>query len=357
MDIQSLKKYIHENHKIEYILSSLGCHNIQHNEKHGYYSAAQKDGDNPKGVVIYDNDYLNYVSFSRNIGFDGYRDIISLIQDTNNIDFVSAIKWLHRILDLEFIPYKKQENKEERIDILSVFSDIREERYKVDVADIHEINEEAIDEYVPMLHIDWFREGIMPWAREKFGLCYSYKHNRMVIPLRYWADGRLLGFNQRTMINNWKELGVSKYFITPSYQKSLNLYGLWENKDTIKDAGYCMIVESEKSVLKRYSQNDGTCVALQGKTMSEEQRRIIQSLNISEVIVSLDKDVPIEEIWCICEKLYGFVNVSYIWDKWGLLNEKDSICDAPKKIYDFLFKHRVEYGEAKHREYLESLKK
>ena len=41
MDIQSLKKYIHDNNKIEYVLSSLGCHNIKYNAKHGYYSAAQ----------------------------------------------------------------------------------------------------------------------------------------------------------------------------------------------------------------------------------------------------------------------------------------------------------------------------
>lgn len=359
MDIQELKKYIHENNKVEYVLSSLGCHNIKHNTKNEYYSAAQKDGDNPHGVVIYDNEYLNYVSYSRNIGFDSYKDIVSLIQDTKKVDFVSAIKWLHSILGLKFVPYRKQEDAEKKIDILTVFSDIREERYKkkIDVANIHEIDEEAIDEYAPILHIDWIKEGIMPWARKKFGLCYSYKHNRMIIPLRNWRDGKLLGFNQRTMVEYWKELGISKYFITPSYKKSLNLYGLWENKDSIKDAGYCVVVESEKSVLKRYSRNDGTCVALQGKVISDEQAQIIKSLNISEVVIALDKDVPIEEVWCICDKLYGFMNVSYIWDKWNLLGNKDSACDAENKIFDFLFKYRFTYGEEEHKKYLESLQR
>lgn len=358
MDIQSLKKYIHENDKIEYVLSSLGCHKIKHNEKRGYYSAAHKDGDNPAGVIIYDNEYLNYISYSRNVTSNDRQDIIDLIQYTNKIDFISALKWLHKVLDIEFTPYiKPKKEDEDKVDILSVFSDILGERYHiVDVADIHEIDEEAIDEYVQMLHINWFREGIMPWTRKKFGLCYSYRHNRMIVPLRYWIDGALLGFNQRTMVENWKELGISKYFITPSYQKGLSLYGLWENKKSIEEAGYCVVVESEKSVLKRDSRNDGTCIALQGKTMSEEQQRIIRSLNISEVIIALDKDVPIDEVRCMCEKFYGFMNVSYIWDKWGLLGDKDSPCDADNKKYGFLFKWRVEYDENEHRKYIESLK-
>lgn len=356
MDVSSLKKYIHSNNKIEYILISLGCNKIKYNKNKEYYSSTAPDGDNPSGAIIYDNEYLNYISYSRDVKFDDHKDIINLIQDTNKIGFVQALKWLHKTLGLEFTPYKKPEKEDDKIDILSVFSDIRNERHKIDVADIHEINEEAIDEYVPMLHIDWFHEGIMPWTRKKFELCYSYKHQRMIMPIRYWMDGSLLGFNQRTMVENWKELGISKYFITPSYQKSLNLYGLWENKESIENAGYCVVVESEKSVLKRHSRNDGTCVALQGKTMSEEQRRIIQSLNISEVVIALDNDVPINEVRCICEKFYGFRNVSYIRDKQGKLGEKDSPCDAPNDMYVSLFENRIEYNESEHRKYLESLR-
>lgn len=355
MDIQSLKEYIYKNNKIEHILLNLGCHNIKYNAKHEYYSAAHKDGDNPAGVIIYNNKYLNYISYSRNVSFNDCQDIVNLVQIDNKLDFVAALKWLHKTLGLEFEPYKKHKEND-KPDPLAVFKRIKEHRSSVNVDDIREIKEEAVHDYVPMLHINWFREGIMPWARKKFGLCYSYKHKRMVIPLRYWADGRLLGFNQRTMVENWKELGISKYFITPSYQKSLNLYGFWENKTSIEDAGRCVIVESEKSVLKRYSLNDETCVALQGKTLSEEQRRIVLSLHINEVVVALDKDVSIDEVRFICEKFYKLRKVSYIYDKWGLLKDKDSPCDAQNKVYDFLFKYRIEYDENEHRKYIESLK-
>lgn len=358
MDIQSLKKYIHDNNKIEYVLSSLGCHNIKYNAKHEYYSAAHPDGDNPMGVVVYDNSYLNYMSYSRNIPYDKHQDIVNLIQDTKNIDFVKALKWLHEILDIEFGIYKKPiKEKNCKEEVLAVFRNVLKPSSEmiVDVEDIHEIDEEAITDYVPLLHINWFREGITPKTRKKFGLCYSYKHQRMVIPLRYWADGKLLGFNQRTMVENWKELGINKYFITPSYQKSLNLYGLWENKRDIEEKGYLVIVESEKSVLKRHSLDDKMLVALQGKTISEEQRRIIYSLNINEVIIALDNDVSIDEIRFMCEKFYNFKNVSYIKDSYNLLGEKDSPCDASNKIYKKLFANRIAYNEKEHEKFLKSM--
>ncbi|WRK54665.1 hypothetical protein SD457_06980 [Coprobacillaceae bacterium CR2/5/TPMF4] len=62
---------------------------------------------------------------------------------------------------------------------------------------------------------------------------YSNLRKRNIIPLRYWLNGKLLGYNQRTVIKNYKELGVRKYLITSSYPKSYNLYGLWENYDEI----------------------------------------------------------------------------------------------------------------------------
>ena len=70
----------------------------------------------------------------------------------------------------------------------------------------------------------------------------------------------------------------------------------------------------------------------------------------------MDNDVPIEEIWDMCEKFYGLRKVSYIRDRWKLLGPKDSPADAPNKIYNFLFKWRVPYDESKHRKYLKSLK-
>lgn len=357
MDTTSLKEYIFNNNKVEFVLEKIGCKLIKYHSSKNFYSAANYNGDNTGAVNVYNTKYLLIHNWTRENEFDDVSDIISLTQYNKKCSFVDAVKYLHNILGLELTPYKKEEKKE-KPDPLAVFENaINRHRAIVDVAEIQAIKEEAINDYVPLLYIDWLREGIMPWAAKKFGLAYSYKYHRVVIPIRYWLDGTLVGFNQRTTVENYEELGIRKYFLTASYRKSLNLYGLWENREDIEDKKTVVICESEKSVLKRYSRNDGTCVALQGKKLSDEQRRIIIGLNVNEVIIALDNDVPIEEVRHICEQFYHIRNVSYVKDRWNLLGDKDAPADAENKVYNFLIKHRVKYDESEHQKYLNSLKK
>ena len=357
MDTTSLKEYIFNNNKVEFVLDKIGCKSIKYHSSKNFYSATNYNGDNTGAVNVYNTKYLLIHNWTRESEFNDVSDIISLVQYNKKCSFVDAVKYLHNILGLELTPYKKEEKKE-KLDPLAIFKNvISRHRAIVDVAEIQAIKEEAINDYVPLLYIDWLREGVMPWAAKKFGLTYSYKYHRVVIPIRYWLDGTLVGFNQRTTVENYEELGIRKYFLTASYRKSLNLYGLWENREEIEDKKTVVICESEKSVLKRYSRNDGTCVALQGKKLSDEQRRIIIGLNVNEVIIALDNDVPIEEVRHICEQFYHIRNVSYVKDRWNLLGDKDAPADAENKVYNFLIKHRVKYDESEHQKYLNGLKK
>ena len=356
MTVLELKEYIFDNKKIEFILSTLGCENIVYHENRDYFSASQPDGDNPQGINIQNNKYLNYTSYTRNVSFDDNKDLISLTEYIKKISFIDAVKYLHKILGLEYKYSKKSSKKpKEKFDLLEVFEKAMYKR-KIDVSEIEALNEDLINDYIPLLHIDWFKEGIMPWTRDKFGLAYSYKYKRVIIPMRYWKTGELLGVNMRTTVENYEEFGIKKYFLTPSYKKSLNLFGLYENKEAIQKAGYVVVYESEKSVLKRDSLGDSTGVALSGHTMSDEQASILWGLNV-DVIISMDKDVSIEEIRHMCSKLYRGRNVYYTYDEWDLLGEKDSIADKSSKIFNFMMKYKVKYDEKEHREYLKYLEK
>jgi DNA primase len=335
----------------------LGCHEIKYNEQREYWSAAQPDGDNPMGVVIRNNQYLNYRSFSRGVDYEDGKDLISLVETVKKLSFIESVKYLHKILDLPFEFKKKEEKPQKKYDPLSVFKRVlRCNRRVVDVADIQILEDKLLNDFVPMMHISWLKQGITERTRKKFGLCYSYKHKRVVIPMKYWATGELLGFNQRTVVENYKEFGIKKYFITPTYPKQLNLYGLYENYDSIQKAGYVVVYEAEKSVLKRDSLNDSTGVALSGHILSEEQVRILIGLNV-EVVIAFDKDICVDEVRYACEKFKNIRKVSYIRDKWDILNEKDSPADARNKDYQFLFDNRIVYDKAEQRKYQESLKK
>lgn len=357
MTISELKEYIYNENKIQFILEQLGCHEIKYNEQRQTYSAAQPDGDNPQGINIRNNEHLNYRSFSRGISYEDGRDLISLVETINKLSFVESVKFLHKILDLPFEFKKKEDKPKKKFDPLNVFKKVlRSNRLVIDVEDIHVLDDKLLQDYIPMLHIDWVKQGITERTRRKFNLAYSYRHKRVVIPLKYWLTGELLGFNQRTTIENYQEFNIKKYFITPTYPKHLNLYGLYENYDSIQKAGYVVVAESEKSVLKRDSLGDSTVVALSGKSISDEQVRILIGLNV-EIVIGLDKDVDINEVRHMCEKFKNIRKVSYIWDFIDVLNNKDAPMDARNKDYQFLFDNRIVYDREEQREYQKSLEK
>ena len=343
MDTISLKKYIFEQNKIEYILNEIGCKHIQYHSNREYYSCSNFDGDNQGAINVKNNEYIGVINWTRMNDFGDNSDIITLVQYNKKISFVEAIKYLHKILDLPF-EFKKVVQQEKKFDPLEIFKRVKNRKKVIDVNDIQVLENELLNDFIPMLHISWFREGIMPWTRKKFDLAYSYRHKRVVIPMKHWLTGELLGFNQRTTVENYNEFGIKKYFITPTYPKSLNLYGLYENYESIQKAGYVVVYEAEKSVLKRDSLNDSTGVALSGHTLSDEQVAILWGLDV-EIIFAFDKDICEEEVWHSCNKLCRGRKVSYIQDKWDILSSKDSPADASNKDFQFLFDNRIVYDK------------
>lgn len=360
MTVIELKKYIYANNKIEYILQEIGCGHIMYHSQKEYYSCSNVNGDNKSAVNVFNNPYLNCRNYTREKEFGDKADLLTLVQYNKQLNnpkfsFFDTVKYLHNLLGLK-LSLKTEPKKKEIVDPLAVFKKVTQRRSKQNVLDFNPIDETELQDFVPYIHIDLFREGIIKKTIQKFGLAYSYRWKRTIFPIRYWMSGELLGYNARTSVVNYDLFDIPKYFITPNYQKQNNIYGLYENYNDIKKANYITLVESEKSVCKRDSRNDSTCVALQGHSISDEQVRIIIGIDVREIIIAMDKDIKIEEIWHMCEKFYGIRKVSYIYDKYDLLNKKDSPADADNKIYNFLFRYRNIYDEKTHEEYLKIFK-
>lgn len=352
MTTVELKEYIFENDKIPFILETIGCSNVKFNKEKGYYYSTQPDGDNPQGVNIKNNNYLPYRSFSRGIDYEDKKDIIDLIQKVKDYNFRECIEYIHKILGLKMSVSLIKSKKSKKIDPLDIFRRVSK-GFNYDM-DYEVLEEDILNDYIPLIHIDWYKEGIMPWTAKKFRIGYSYIYNRVIIPLRKWDTGELLGTNARTTIKNHKELKIKKYILTSNYPKQINLYGLYENYDEILKRGYVVVYESEKSVLKRHSLNDPTGVAISGHSLSDEQVRILTGLDV-DIIISMDNDVDIQEIRHMCEKFRSTRNVYYTFDKWNILESKDSIVDSRNEIYEFFIKYKVKYDNYEHLEYLKLL--
>lgn len=348
MTIAELKEYVKDHDKIKDILDDLGCHGFKEYNKE--YRCGLPNHRSTNNVAINKETLSTKIFTPDNQTIRG--DIATLVMTIKNISFPKANKYLHELFGLKYT-FKKQDKEEEKIDPLAIFKRVKRKRYTVNLDDIEIYDEDIIKEYIPLLYIDWVREGVLPFTRDKFNIGYSANKKRITIPWRWWCGDKndVVGVIGRTIIPCYEILGIPKYFPLKTFPKSLYVYGLQENYESIQNAGYVVVAEAEKSVLKRHSRKDETVVAIGSHDLSEEQIKILIGLNV-EVIIGLDEGISLQHIRKTCEKFYGIRPVSYIYDKYGLLKEKQAPMDLPNKLYQYLFKYRTLYDEKEHQEYL-----
>lgn len=350
----ALKRYIWENELVEILLEKIGCGNIQYHMRGDYWSCMNPDGDNASAINVKNNKYLGIRNWTRENEFDGDADIISLVRYSRNCSYPEAYDYICEMLgisanlSLQAYGGRKNANTESCV-TRNNSKPKKEEQSRVD--------ERILEKYIKAVPAQWFREGITPETAEKFNIHLNAdkENGAIIIPIRDYQSGKMVALSVRTTIdeNIRKERGVAKYRTTPKYKKHLNIYGLYENKTDILEKGYVVVYEAEKSVLKRDSSGDPTGVALQGHELSEQQAEILLSLNV-DIVISMDADISIKDVFKMCERLYqrNGKNIYYTIDIHGLLGEKDSIADLKKEKFDLIFSEKVLYDEKEHKRFL-----
>jgi DNA primase len=336
IDIKELKEYIINNDKIEVVLTALSCHHIK--DKGKYFACARPEGDNPQSIIVY-KDNLSVEMYT---GQKIQGDIIALVMGLKQIDFIPALKWLHKILNLEWKNKKVQPKAEVKYNPLDIFTSKLKSKHKCVVNDIDVYDEDILTDFGDCIHQDYCGGRITEKVRREFGLCYDFQRKRTVIPWR--NQNGIVGLSGRTSIPLYKELDIPKFWSYQGFKKGKCVYGFCENYAHIQQSGYCVLFEAEKSVLIRASLGDRTGLAIGGSNITDEQVGLILSLNC-DVVIALDKDQSKEDVKAICKKFCKYRNVYFIWDKWNLLGEKDSPADANNKTYNFLMKYKIKYIE------------
>lgn len=354
MTAHELKEFVFSNSKIDEILEDLGCHGMTRSKTE--IRCGLPNHRNKTMVSIKLTDSLKtkiYNAESEKVS----GDIITLTMQIKEMSFLNALKYLHSILNIPYVPVKQNTEEIKSQSPLDIFKKAKgKNKVKYDISDIVHYSDDVLIEFMPNLTVGWVNEGITSKTAREFGIGYDQRSRRIVIPHRAYNDpSKIVGIMGRTTIENYEMFDIPKYFPLKAYPKGVNLYGLAENYDGIQEAGYVVCVEAEKSTLKRHSRLDRTCVSLCSHDMSEEQLKILIGLDV-EVVFALDKDIPESYIWSLCDRLYGIRPVSYIIDKYDILGEKESPADKTDNIYMSMFRHRVKYDESKHDEYIKLLK-
>lgn len=354
-DGAALRQYIYENGLVEELLEEIGCECIHYHANKGYWSCTNPDGDNPSSVNVTNNPYLGVKNYTREDDFDDRADIITLVRYARGrkCSYYEAYDYICDVLEIEnhrLSGARKAENGRNK--------KLREDSHpKVNKEEQSKLSEHVLLKFIQVVPPQWYIEGISPQSADKFGICINpdKDNGAIIIPIRDYQSGKLIALSARTTIdeNVRKERRIAKYRTTPKYKKHLNIYGLYENKNDILEKGYVVVYEAEKSVLKRDSVGDSTGVALQGHELSEEQAEILLSLNV-DIVISMDADVSIKDIWKMCEKLYqrNGRNIYYTIDIHGLLGEKDAVADLKNEEYDLIFSEKVLYDKISHERFL-----
>lgn len=206
-------------------------------------------------------------------------------------------------------------------------------------------------------HPLFLMDNISEESMRKFEVMYYEKSNRIVIPHRHFDTGELIGLKSRSLNfedidNGYKYIPLKIQDVTYSYPTFQNLYGLYQNKSFIKRIKKVVVFESEKSVMQfeSYFPNQNFSVALCGSNISRQQVEMLVNLGVQEVILALDKEFTTlntmeaniyqEKLERLCAMFSSYAKVSMIWDRWKLLDLKDSPSDKGKEVFVELFKKR-----------------
>ena len=273
--------------------------------------------------------FLKHYYEERQIEYDWHQDIYEVV--CNCSDF-------KRKEGFERIPYKSLR-----------------ERYKVARKEVQlpEYSKNVLDCFVKHYPPEWLNDGITKEAMDAFDISYSIAHNKIIIP-HYDIEGRLVGIRGRAL-NDWEIENVGKYapiHIEQTWYKhplSMNLYGLNVTKKNIRAHSICFLFESEKSVMQAEGFKLPNCsTAVCGSNFNKYQLNILmKACAPHEIVLCFDKEeLPGEDkyfnkLWNICQKYKNYCNFSFIYDREGLLDLKDSPTDKGEETFIKLLGKRV----------------
>ena len=336
MEAKTIKDYIYNNNKIEYVLEELGMHHIKWHSGDEYITCGMPDGDNPISTTIYNDSFLGVKAYTRDIkDAYGISDIISLVTFIRKCFFTESINWLCTLLGLDY--YAEEKVVDMSITYQNrIFTLIKAKRSNFD-EQLKPLNENVLKAYLNWNNTVFEKDNISRDTQTEFELGIDVFSHRVTIPIRDEL-GRLVGVKGRRVWDVVDEYNP-KYIYLHQCAKSKILYGLYKTLPYIKQSNEIIICESEKGVMQLWDMGFKNAVGVGGHSLSDWQVTLIAQTGANNVIIAYDKDISEDEIKKEGSKLSPFRQVEYILDVNNILDDKESPMDNPEK-WKRLYKER-----------------
>lgn len=318
--------------KDEYLMCSTICHNedasqaskklYYYKNTHLFYCYTECGGMN-----IFQ--FLKHYYETRNIEYDWYQDVLQVI-------LTCSASSAREPVDVRAYTSRRSEYKAQK------------QRRAIPTYPIG-----LLDCFTKKYPIEWLEDHISAQAMDKYDIKYSISQNKIIIP-HFNADGALVGIRGRAL-NEWEIENLGKYMPVQienkwySHPLSLNLYGLNFNKENIRKYSICYIFESEKSCMQFESFSLPNCsVASCGSNLNKYQVDLLMRYCAPrEIVVCYDQEELqgehkyFDKLYHMCEKYKYYANMSFIYDRKGLLGLKDSPTDRGQTIFEKLLEERI----------------
>ena len=333
MDIRELKEEILQRELISDILSEIGCHHIT--DRGDYFSCGNRDGDNPRAIVVYKNEYIGCVNYTRQITKNGRSaDIFDLIAYTEDCSFAEAMKFVCNLAGVDY--YGESRELPESLQLIKLLQQMSIGEDEEDSSPVKPIPEQILSYYLPYGNKMFEDDGISLEVQQEFEVGVDPYSGYITIPIRD-SLGALVGVKGRYFgePDEWH----SKYTHIEKCNKGKILYGYWQNREYIKNSKNLFIVESEKAVQQLATMGYRHSVSTGGKTISRHQIELIVRTGCTPIF-AYDKDVDEDELKEIASMFMDGINVYAVIDKDNILDDKESPSDNPQK-WQRLIKNNV----------------
>lgn len=221
------------------------------------------------------------------------------------------------------------------------------------------IQENLLEYFYPLAApCEWQKDHITPEVMRYYGIRVDSALHKVIIPHRD-IDGHLIGIRGRTY--DPFELDEGKKYMPVFIEGDMynhmlgkNLFGLYENQETIRRIKKILIVESEKGVMQcasYYGVDNCFCVATCGSSLSQDQINLIMQLGVTEVIIGYDREFEgkfgdpdteayEQKLLKLVKPLTLYFNTYVIMDYDHLTPYKASCTDCGKEILETLMKQK-----------------
>ena len=329
------KELISHPDKLKEVLEHYGyCHIAIRNT---YMSFGRDSHSSKKSIVVKlkNNDYLYVTDYARNIN----KDLFAYISEQRSIEFVNILNTVKRVLGItNYYDYFEKSNKR------GVFGGFYEKiKHKTSSSNIQIYDESVLNEYEDVTNLRFLKDNISLEAQKFFNIKYDIESQGIVIPI-YDQVGQLMGAKVRA--NYEVEEGELKYYYLIPCMCSRTLYGFFQNYSHLVN-NTIYIFEAEKSVMQCYSYGIRNCVALGSGSISQQQVKMLLSLQPKRIIFMHDAGYKMDYIQRNIDILKNYSRFSEVeigyWNYFDKkYKDKISPSDLGKDKLNYIIENEIE---------------